>query len=320
MENQEIELRQDSAMLLRARLLQQREFLKKSKSECQELKEVLNGLNQKLNSDTSRLKELENGRGALLCSKGKIRIYEFWIEIPGYSGSITGSKAKLTQHGSLQQVSEVSSKQKSGLGGGIVGGVLLGPIGAAAGVLATRKNEISTRVREVDTRKIELEIKGTGYAWSYVGELQDEEALRNIRDTINARGSIGESVIELQKQQEDIVRKLRVQLSNTESAVREKENIVNENVLEYEKAWLRYSAVRLPLLSELKFKWQCTSRPLQVLLLTLGPILLAVWAGVAIYSKLLPAPVIMSYALVFGVLHSAFIAALFVAYLYKNRL
>ncbi|RJG10253.1 hypothetical protein D3879_19705 [Pseudomonas cavernicola] len=320
METQELELRQDSAMVLRAQVLHQRKLLKASQIEYKETKELLSSLQQTLDFELARLKDLESGRGALLGSEGAIKIYEFWIDLPGYSGPIKDAKAKLTQHGSLQQVSDVSSKQKSGLGGGIVGGVLLGPVGAAAGVLATRKNEVKTQIREIDTRQLEFEVAGPGYAWSFVAEIKLEENLRKLRDAINARGSRNESVTEFLRQQGEIVKKIRNQAANVNSALKEKESMVSQKTLAYEEVWLEYSSARLPLLAELKFKWQCTSTPLRVFAILLGPILLAIWAGLAIYSSTLTDPALLTYSLLFGAVHSVALAGGFIYYLFRCRL
>src|SRR5690349_16955774 len=139
MDSQEIELRQDSAMLLRTDMRLKKSNLKEANAKHREITSIVTAIGEELKHATSRLDELKSGRGKKLASATDIEVFEFWLSIPGYKGSIQKAKAELTTHGSLQHVSNVSSTSKSGLGGGIVGGLILGPVGAAAGVLATRK-------------------------------------------------------------------------------------------------------------------------------------------------------------------------------------
>ena len=165
MESQEIDLLQDKAIALRTRVIRVKNRLMAAQSDYENKKKYLEKIKIKIKQAIQREQELRSGRGGLLGMECSVKVYEFWLELPGYSGPIQGASAQILQHGSLSQVGDVTSKSKSGLAGGIVGGLLLGPVGAAAGVLATRKNEVSTQVREVDTRKLEFVVQGPGYAW-----------------------------------------------------------------------------------------------------------------------------------------------------------
>lgn len=173
-----------SVMGLRNRSHVSREELRKASSAHKEINGIVGELDKQINVASQRLADLKTGRGNEIISSHKVEVYEFWLNIPGYSGSIEGAKAQLVTHGSLEHVSNVSNETKSGLTGAVIGGVLLGPLGAAAGVLATRKNKITTRVDRVDTRQVELQIQGPGYAWSTVGSLSAADTFRVIRDSI----------------------------------------------------------------------------------------------------------------------------------------
>lgn len=71
-----------------------------------------------LQQANARLAELQSGRGAKLAAATHATVYEFWIEVPGYSGPVRGTTARVTQHGDIQHVSNVQGQTKGGLGGG----------------------------------------------------------------------------------------------------------------------------------------------------------------------------------------------------------
>lgn len=117
------------------------------------LKAEETSLKAELELASKRHNSLLSGKGLLIDSFGPIIVHEFWIQIPGYSGPIKDTSANVVLHGNVQTVGEVTSKQNSGLGGSIVGVALLGPAGAIAGTLLSRKNETKTTMREFDSRK-----------------------------------------------------------------------------------------------------------------------------------------------------------------------
>jgi hypothetical protein len=284
-DSQEIELRQDTAVMLRNRLESSRLSLKESTVQCEKNLSSLEALRKKLEGALVRSKELESGRGLLLAGEGSIRVYEFWLEFPGYSGPIRGASAQLVQHGNLNHVSDVTSKQKSGLGGAVVGGLLLGPLGAAAGALATRKNEVKTDVRTVDTRQIEFQIVGPGYAWSTVVQFGLADKLRKLRDMIVSRGSVTETVQSLLQSEQAAIAELRIQAANSSHALQLTEQAKGQHKNACEEAWKGYQAARLPLWADLKFRWQCTSLVNQVIAILLGPVLLVVLGGLFVYAR-----------------------------------
>ncbi len=144
----------------------------------------------------ARYEELESGRGALLATAGDAVLHEFWLTTPGYSGPVAGASARVTQHGDVHSVSDVTGTTKGGLGGAIVGGALFGPAGAVVGATVRRKTTVETTVRRVDTREYELEVLGPGLAYS--ARSVDGENFRRFRDLLNAQGSSQLDIRELQ--------------------------------------------------------------------------------------------------------------------------
>jgi hypothetical protein len=182
-------------------------------AELKQLRAEGSRLESELEAASKRHNNLQSGRGYLIDSFGPIAVHEFWIQVPGYSGPIKNASADIIVHGDVQTVGEVTSKQKSGVGGFIAGGVLLGPAGAIGGALLSRKNEIKTTMREIDNRKLELQVRGPGFAWSKVYPITDELRLRKIRDNIISLGSNEISCEQATAQNEDLGRSLKKGLS-----------------------------------------------------------------------------------------------------------
>lgn len=230
-----------------------------------------------LQAARTRDDELQSGRGALLCKAVGVVVYEFWLELPGFAGPIQGAAARLEQTGDIHQVSDVNNKQKSGLGGAVVGGLLLGPVGAVAGLAATRKNTIKTTVRAVDTRKFELEVRGPGYAWSTVQGPGHEDNLRKLRDTINARGSSGADIRDvlaahgrvLSEQVERATHLESVSLSTSATTALQKQTLA--------LAVGQYTSARLPFTRYVSARWARSGALQRVMLIAFAPILLTAW-------------------------------------------
>ena len=149
---------------------------------------------QALQKASDRLAVLESGRGMQLESLNGASLCEFWIDVPGYSGPVRGATARITRTGDIQHVSEVTGSTKSGLGGAVAGGLLLGPVGAIVGNNMARKTTVQTKVRQVDTRQSELEVVGPGFAWSVRQSGSESDKLSRFRDLVNARGACTEDV------------------------------------------------------------------------------------------------------------------------------
>jgi hypothetical protein len=319
MDSQEIELRQDSAMLLRTDMRSKKISLKKANAKHREITSTVAVLGEELKYATSRLDELKSGRGKKLASAPDIEVFEFWLSIPGYQGSIQKAKAEMTLHGSLQHVSNVSSTSKSGLGGGIVGGLVFGPLGAAAGVLATRKNKVSTHVQQVDTRQVELQITGPGYAWSVLAHSGYGDKFRELRDLINACGSSLKSIQESIREQSTTVSLLQEKSAKQQSHLKLAAKEAEERNVAYEIAKNEFTNTRLPLLTDLKFRWECLSSFWQWLAILGGPVLLVILAGITTYARFTDQPW-LSHAIALAVADVLLWCALFIVYLIRYRI
>lgn len=318
MDSQEIELRQDSAMLLRTDMRSKKINLKEANAKHREITSTIATLGEELKHATNRLDELKSGRGKKLASAPDIEVFEFWLSIPGYKGSIQKAKAEMIMHGSLQHVSNVSSTSKSGLGGGIVGGLVFGPLGAAAGVLATRKNKVSTQVQQVDTRQVELQIAGPGYAWSVLAHSGYADKFRELRDLINAYGSSPKSIQDSLREQTTTVNLLQEKSAKQKAYLQLAAKEAEERSVAYEMTKKEYTNARLPLFTDLKFRWACLSNFWQWLAILGGPGLLVILAGVTTYARIAAQPW-LSQAIALAVADVLLWCALFIIYLIRYR-
>jgi gas vesicle protein len=290
MDNQEIELRQDSAMLLRTDMRSKKSNLNEANAKYREISSNVAILDEELTHATVRVSELQSGKGKSLASASEIEVFEFWLSIPGYQGSIQSAKAEVTLHGSLQHVSNVSSTSKSGLGGGIVGGLVFGPLGAAAGVLATRKSKVSTHVQKIDTRQVELQITGPGYAWSVLAHSGYAETFRKLRDLINAYGSSVKNIQDSLREQIKKVDSLKEKLTRLKAGLHVAAKEAEERKLAYDTTRKDFISTRLPLLMDLKFRWECLSIFWQWVAIFCGPVVLVILAGVTVYARIMAQP------------------------------
>lgn len=227
-------------------------------------------------------------KGELLAEIGSVRVYEFWLKLPTYSGPITGASARLSQHGDVHQVSDVKGTTKGGLGGAAVGAVLLGPAGAIVGAVASRKTTVNTEVRTVDTRQFELEVIGPGYAWSTSGNPSLQNTLKKVRDAVNARGTNTDNV-------EDVTQAAmtkKTEAIKDASAACDRATDISESAVlslaaslaSHQKNFDKYFDRRLPLWDDLRIRVSRSNIWLRVFLFFIGPILLA---GAAGYKSLL---------------------------------
>lgn len=275
-----------SVMDLRNRSHHSREELRKAYSAHKEINGIVGELDKQINVASQRLADLKTGFGNKIISSHKVEVYEFWLNIPGYSGSIEGAKAQLVTHGSLEHVSNVSNETKSGLTGAVIGGVLLGPLGAAAGVLATRKNKITTRVDRVDTRQVELQIQGPGYAWSTVAPLNAADTFRVIRDSINAAGSNPKSLNEAQREQGLLLKALQADYLTHHGRLIDAANEVAECRQMYEVHKEDFLTSRQPLVGDIRDRIGLLPKYLQWLGLLMGPVLLVILAATITYARI----------------------------------
>lgn len=319
MDSQEIELRQDSAMLLRTDMRSKKINLKEANAKHREITSTVAAVGEELKYAASRLDELKSGRGKKLASAPDIEVFEFWLSIPGYKGSIQKAKAEMIMHGSLQHVSNVSSTSKSGLGGGIVGGLIFGPLGAAAGVLATRKSKVSTHVQQVDTRQVELQITGPGYAWSVLAHSGYADRFRELRDLINAYGSSPKNIQDSLREQTATVNLLQEKSAKQKAYLQLAAKEAEERSVAYEITKKEFTTTRLPLLTDLKFRWQCLSDFWQWLAVIGGPVLLTILAGATTYARMVAQPW-LSQAIALAVADVVLWCALFIFYLIRYRI
>lgn len=207
---------------IEAKLSRTRECLSNTEKHAKDVAAKCYAVKLKYESACRRLDQLKSGKGPLLSKIGPASVYEFWLDVPGYSGSIKGVTARLTQHGDLQQVSEVKGTTKGGLGGAVIGGILLGPVGAVVGAVASRKSTVTTDIHTVDNRQFELEVVGQGFAWSTIKQgAQYLSSFQQFRDYINSRRSRDEDIQDAITTQQDIVESSRIALDDAIEVERE---------------------------------------------------------------------------------------------------
>lgn len=280
----------------------------------------------KLEVATRRLRDLESGRGSLLVKVAEVTLFEFWVELPSYCGPVRGVRAGLTQHGDVHQVSDVTGTTKSGVGGAVLGGLLLGPVGAVAGLAATRKNNVKTAVRTVDTRQFELEIQGPGFAWSTIKGPKDEDDLRKLRDILNARGSATDDIHALTVGQSDVVGRFTEAARVAESTNRSTSAVVEQEKGRYERAWASYSAKRPPILSDIRARWSRSGWLSRAVAIVGGPVILVAWTVLLAAAKVQPGPQsengqsLILAATAVGLFQACALAALTVYYVQRVRL
>jgi hypothetical protein len=273
-----------------------------------------------LEDANSRLRELKSGRGSMLLGASGVTVYEFWLDLPGYSGPVRRATADVTQHGDVHQVSDVTGTTKSGLGGAVVGGLLLGPLGAIAGLAATRKNNIKTTIRTVDTRQFELRISGPGFAWSKIEGPECGYALRELRDVISARGSSTEDLSFVTSAQIRVVDRKVSAAKNAEAAYRSAADVAAQEERAHNIAWEQYVGARLPLLLDGRARWARASWVGRSVAILLGPLILGGWTISLAVAQVTHREDLTLLAGMAGAVHIAALLALIFYYVKRVRL
>lgn len=231
-----------------------------------------------LDEGSERLESLVSGRGDQLATLfGDATLYEYWIELPGYSGPVRGATARITRDGSIQQVSDVTGTTKGGLGGAVAGGLLLGPVGAIVGSNVTRKTTVETKVRQVDTRHSELEVIGPGFAWS-TRTAGESDAMTRFRDLVNSRSIAADDVRLLVKQQADTVERLRQDMQALSAQQTDATSSTSRACDVYRRAQAEFRAARCSLSDRLQ-AWREGFRPVSVAAVASEPPQLLASAG-----------------------------------------
>ncbi|MGD0021794.1 MAG: hypothetical protein ABSC54_05770 [Smithellaceae bacterium] len=275
---------------------------------------------QTLDAAAFHLRELKSGRGALLAQISGASIYEFWFEFVGYSGPAKGASARLTQHGVIQQVSNVTGKTKGGLGGAAVGGLVFGPAGAIVGAVARRKTIVKTNVQTVDNRTFELELTVPGFAWSTIAGPEAEAAFRMFRDIVNARGTSSDDIKAFIAKQEDFVRRKQEIAGAAGDALKSSDELVLQGKASYDAMWDKYMALRLPVLLDLRARWDRSGLLLRLITITLGPLMMLAWVVCFLLSVISSAPVPGELAPTIVSLWAAILVGAAIFYIIKVRL
>lgn len=222
----------------------------------------------------SRLSELQSGRGRRLARLGfgQATVYEFWLELPGYSGPVAGAFAELGLEGSLSHVSNISGHTKGGLGTAVAGGLLFGPAGAVSGAIIGRKTTVNTKVEEVDTRQYELRVTGPGYAWSTTGDSLAQNSFRRFRDIVNARSSTPESINILIQDTEKQIEQATISVSSIRSSSSSANQKAEEIAIKYNKLLGEYQRERLPLRDDISIRFDQLGLGGKLIFLIVGPL------------------------------------------------
>jgi hypothetical protein len=222
----------------------------------------------------TRLNELQSGRGKRLggLGFGQATVYEFWLELPGYSGPIAGAFAQLGLQGILNHVSNVSGNTKGGLGTAVVGGLLFGPAGAVGGAIIGRKTTVNTKVQQVDTRQYELQVVGPGYAWSTIGDAAAEYSFRRFRDLVNARSSSTESIEVLIRNTQNQIEQKRKTISSISSSSLSANQKAEAANIKYNRLLGEYQRKRLPLLDDISIRFEESGLGGKLMFLLTGPL------------------------------------------------
>lgn len=264
-----------------------------------------------------RLAQLESGRGAPIAHAGAATLYEFWLDLPGYSGPVRGMSASLTQHGHIQQVSDVRGTSSNGCGCATLGGCLGGPLGAILGALLGRKQEVHTDLRTVDHRQFELQVTGPGVAWSLVSAPSAEAAVRKFRDRLYARSTNTDDPQALAVAQRGILVAKEAAAYAEYRKVPSVEKCLHDAVAALESAWNAYEAVRPPLREDLVARWLRSSIPWKLAIISSGPILFALWLGYIVYSAVTANATVLLVGI--GLAAAHLLSLLFVSLYFRSR-
>lgn len=318
MDHSDLVARLDAAVSLRPSVRSGRQRLRMARDSVRKAEKDLDLVKKSLKPAVARLNELESG-GAILAEFGPATLYEFWIDIPGYSGPVKGAIARLSQHGDIHQASDVKGATKGGLGGAVVGGVLFGPVGAIVGAVVRRKTTVNTEFHVVDSRTIELEIMGPGFAWSTVQPPDKAHALQRFRNLINARGSCGDIHTVVDEQHDTIEYNLNT-LKNTKTEYQFSVDVAEREQASYDRIWNEYLALRLPLFLDIRTRWNHGSTLRRFFTVLIGPVTLVAWLTYFLIATLYANPSMKMAAIKFGGVHIAAILGIIAYYFSQVRL
>lgn len=297
-----------------------RENLRQAKKALQSQRQATNDCSRAAEEARLWLQQLEGGWGAPIASLGPATLYEFWLELPGYSGPVRGFSATLSQTGQVQHVSRVSSKTNSGAGCATVGCFLGGCPGAILGAILGKKNNVRTDVDVIDTRRFEILVTGPGVAWSYVGKGSIEDSIRNFRDLLIARSSNLDDPKVLAISQRKVVEVKNRTLDSEQMKLQDAANLLANARSQYESFWSDYETVRLPVHSDLVERWKRSPRLLRTLILLFGPVAAAGWITSIVYSIVAQPSPYRVIGIVTGLLHILVVALFAVYYRIETRL
>jgi hypothetical protein len=269
--------RLDQSDRYRARLLSRRGDLENVKKLFQLQKDATKTAVQEATAARIYLEQLDGGWGAPIAGVGPATLYQFWLEIPGYSGPPKGFTASSSQTGQVQHVSRVTSKTTSGAGCATIGCLAAGPLGAILGATMGKKNDVKTDVQVIDNRRFEIQVIGPGVAWSYVGNYSIEDSVRSFRDLLLARSTTTEDPKVLAAAQREVVAVKNRSVDLEYLKLNEVENALREASESYESAWAEYEGVRLPVIADLIARWKRSSLTIKSATLLFGPVLLVSW-------------------------------------------
>ena len=320
MDSKDLVTRLEASEYFRPSVLSARQELLKACTAVSEKAKCEISARSSYNSSNSRFAELTSGRGSIIAKAGPATLYEFWIDIPGYSGSVKGAKARLTQRGDVHQVSDVKGATKGGLGGAAIGALAFGPAGAIVGAVVGRKTTVKTDVREVDSRQFELEIIGPGFAWSIVDGPDQAATFQKFRDLVNARGSRTDNVKALADAQSSIVARKHTDVKSAQAEYKSAFDFADQKQAAYDHVWNDYLIIRLPILLDIRTRWMRSNLLSRFLVTLIGPVILLAWISGYFMGKLFTDPTIGEVAVIVGMVHIAIIIGIIIYYFTHFRL
>jgi hypothetical protein len=319
MDHGDLVTRLEAAECLRPSVRSGRQRLRMARVAVRKAKKCEKSARSSLKPAVSRLNELASGRGSILAKEGPATLYEFWIDVPGYSGPVKGAIARLTQHGDIHQVSDVKGSTKGGLGGAAVGALAFGPVGAIVGAVVRRKTSVKTEIREVDSRQFELEITGPGFAWSTVQDPDKAATLQRFRNLVNARGS-HDDVEAVRDVQRSIVEHKLAEVKDAKIECQYSIDVAEGEQAAYDRVWNEYLAIRLPLLLDIRTRWMRSGMLRRFFIVLIGPVTLVAWLTYFFIATLFTNPTPRMEPIKVGGMHIAALIGIVAYYLSRVRL
>lgn len=264
-----------------------RENLELAKKFCQQQQHATRRSVEASEAAKLWLQQLEGGWGAPIAHVGPATLYEFWLEVPGFSGPVRGFSASTSQTGQIQHISHVKSTTTSGAGCATLGCLAGGPLGAILGATMGKKNDVRTDVQTVDNRRFEIQVIGPGVAWSHVGNHSIEDSVRRFRDGLLARSTNTDDpkVLAVGQREEVAVKDRSTDLEYMK--LKDADDFLKNATTSLESAWSDYEHVRLPVRADLIARWKRCSTSAKTLAIVLGPVLTISWiAAIVIASNM----------------------------------